>query len=913
MPVSRNVKNVKVTSAGKVLAFFHRVLARCDTVHDFTKARAIAAMRPPFSVDDIYACLDSLEGLNASGLKAEFKQLAGDDPTTLRGFEAILHNAAPRFLFLRSYALGGDSKRVGYEPSVVQFFEHFLGRYGLLDEFYLTTSERILRTCYVDYTGGETRCTALPPGKVCVMNLGHVAKEDVGREASGVFCGAEALGALQSDLCEFFGESGGGGGGVNFLVDASCVRHELFHNPPAGLRVIHTAASEWDSAHKYSNGDALDAPPLHLTREDSCGVLNAIDSLYVSLNPRGCAVNCDPGADACRTVDMSLLPREVGSIISCAQGSADASARYRKAVEQLDAAFDPENPLDRLPWLFDIKRSGDGGQVMHAMTLIETSGKFVFVTNDHLAFLKARMCGVPVVFTKRNGRTGAMMLVCIRQGPVDQEAYDELLLEALEEESAALAVWDAPALQKVKSAYESVIDAFAQLGDLIKRRFFKDDDTFARAVYAALTQGVGGPTFDDLSQQQLLDLDAVANRVQVYVFDFLACYVDLVARLAMSDSLTGAFRDLEREFATLKVRERGHRLAELRSKGYGPEAYAWCLDEGQVQEVLDKLAQIKLAIDNTTDDARLLDVLTRHFFLEDSAVTQQALNFRPLHGYDDIWQFVRSKFATLSLGGITAARDGNLFESSWRAFVASREKALRSAATVRDAHAMDIVRQQLDEAYALDSLYRESVLEDAEHNFDFKFDVPAVVEQSGGSGADASLEAVSKKELLRLEDALYFQILEDMPRATPAYLQQEQAMIASLKETFPGALLPHFREEFVQPQASIDPTVHPIDDPRFEIEGGGKDKDPAALLQAVANDNAEVVLQIGIIAMSFAFLNGILVKNNDPKQPKNLALNILLNSGLTIALLLVDLQENVKLCVFVLYLAAVGYMVSKFM
>ncbi len=857
MPVSRNVKkSVNAKSAGKVLAFFHRVLARCDTVHDFTKARALAAMRPPFSVDDVYAFLDKMEGLNALRLTTEFKRLAGA-AELLRDFEAILHNNAPRFLFLKAYNLGGDSKRVGYEPSVVQFFEHFLGKYDLLDEFYLTTSESILRTCYVDYSL-QGAAASLPPGKVCVMNLGHIAKEEIGREASGVFGDAEVLRAFQSDLCQFFGGGGGGSGdGVQFLVDASCVRHEIFHNPKAGLRVVHTAASEWDSAFKSSFGEALDVPPLHLTRADSCGVLNAIDSLDVSLAPYGCAVNGE-------AVDMSLLPREVGSLIACAQGLEDSDSQYRKAVENLDTAFDPENPLDRLPWLFDIKRSGDGGQVLYA-TL---GAKFVLVTNDHLAFLKARLCGVPVVFTKRNGKTGAMMLVCVRDRARDSDAFNASLLAAIKEESEALAaVCKEPA--KVREAYDSVIQAFELVIDAIKRRFFERGDTFKRAVYAALTQGVGGPAFDALTPRQHRDLDVVTSRLQVYLSDFLAVHGDLIERLATLDTTFDTFEKLQKEAGdgARGPMQLGFQLAVLNR---GPEMYTWCLVDEQVNEVLDKLRDVAAAIENTADEARLIDILNRHFFLEDSLVTQHALNFRPLHVFNDLWQFVRRGYALVSLK--TSSRAEEHFEAAWRAFVVSREKALVSASMVNDADAMVIVRHQLDEAYALDGLYKEFILEDSEQNFGFRGEsgvgtVDLVQMEGGGVEMDTG-------NLRNMEDLLYLRAIKDFQAIWP---QRD------------------FREEV-----------------SVEMEGGGT-KTHADLLQAVANDHAEVVLQVCIISLSFVFLNGILVKHNDPKRPKNLAMNILLNSGLAVTFLMVELQDTVKLYAFALYMAAVGFMVSKFM
>lgn len=835
------------------LNFFHQLLARCDTIHDFTRARAASVMRPPFSTSSIYSQLDKIPTLNKDRLTTNFK-LQKPDKATLRDFACILQRTtSPQFTFLKAYDLGGDSRRVGYEPAVVQFFEHSLGRLGLLDEFYLTTLQTIFQDCSIDYTVSDLPAESpLPPGKVCVMNLGNI-----GEEASGVFASQSVAESMQRDLHRFFSPDSD----VQFRVDASCVRHDLFHNPKLGIQVVHSVASEWDAAPKFSAGEVLGAPPVNLKRKNSYGILHVVQSLRVS--PPTCEIN---GA----RMDIKDLPREVGNIIACAQ--ADVDPRYRATIATLDTTFDPQDPADRLQWLFDVKRSGDGAQVLHIKDHEEGG---VFVTNDHLAFLKARMCGVPAVFTKRNGRTGSLMLVCINSRYRDQAAFKASLLKAVEKEKGV--VWQDEA--KIRSAFKSVIHAFEGVKDSITTRFFSR--SFSRAVYAGLTAGVkdGGPSFDALTARQLQDLEVIKNRLQLYVFDFLATYIDLNARLAMLPEMVHVFHKLQAQDTPSDLDgliKFSHELATLKSKGYGPEQYTWCLNDGSVADVVDKLSFIKAKIESTDP----IDVLNAHFFLEDSPIAQLALNFKPLHIYNDIWAFAKHGFVRVSLGQHAQPRVS--FDNVWRTFAASREKALASAARVNDARAMSIVREQLDEAYALDSLYKEMILEDSEQNFSFRLPLPMEGPVAGGGGGDASPSTV---EMSDVKDVLYFEAVRDSkvnpPLATlDAYLEIEQA---ALRQLYPNAELQY---------------------------GGGRTRQ---LVQAVASENVELVLQVVIILLSFVFLNGVLVKNSNPEKPRNLAANILANSGLTCALLLVDLQDTVKLYVFALYLAAVGYMISKFM
>ena len=97
--------------------------------------------------------------------------------------------------------------------------------------------------------------------------------------------------------------------------------------------------------------------------------------------------------DSAQEIDSKPVPREVGQLSECIRQQIDKDRKKTKEC----------NNFKTKGRLFDIKRSGDALQALMAKKLndkdVNSSDLYIFVTLDHLAFLKARLNGIPSIFT----------------------------------------------------------------------------------------------------------------------------------------------------------------------------------------------------------------------------------------------------------------------------------------------------------------------------------------------------------------------------------------------------------------------------------------------------------------------------------------------------------------------------------
>lgn len=103
---------------------------------------------------------------------------------------------------------------------------------------------------------------------------------------------------------------------------------------------------------------------------------------------------------------ITPIPREVGKISECIRQQISKTTKNRRNITSECAPFANKGQL------FDLKRTGDALQVLmtqklnkenEALNKENEAGKefHVFVTIDHLAFLKARINGIPSIYTSR--------------------------------------------------------------------------------------------------------------------------------------------------------------------------------------------------------------------------------------------------------------------------------------------------------------------------------------------------------------------------------------------------------------------------------------------------------------------------------------------------------------------------------
>ncbi len=764
--------------------FYNNVLSRCDTIHDFTKARATKNMKKGFTVDNVYGYLDGVPALKRKELVRTFKDnYTNGNPNILADFEQILTNNTPNFYFMKSYDNGFDDRRAGFEPAVVQFFEHVLGQKKdvPLEPLYLTSNKELMQNAFIDYTKPSPKDVHSVPGRVCILNLGNTGKDDEpveddeeqssssGREASGIFDNAEAYEQFQSDLVTFFASASAPR--IRFVIDASIVGNQHFHEPNTGLEVAILACSQWDSASKFSDGVLVPESRFETRRGDPDGVLYALNSLAMRAEAQFTSINysCEMNE---RPIDKwDELPRQVGNIILSAQDVGKQGTNYKRILLQSgDPVF-----KDRYGVLFDIKRSGDGCQVLEIKRLNQVSHfKYVLVTNDHLAFLKARMNNVPAVFTKKNTTTDTKTLVCVNNEVKNPEMYVMIIARHLVAEAQKMREL-AGSVGEVQEGINQVILAFtaaksalagAYFGEQMSDAYFRD-----RVVLKALFHPKAAPEPFDLSPVQQSDLEYIAARIKVYILDFLSCLIDLKTRLVIVEQLFRRYVAIADEIDRMqiagvlaeitdtysdpmqaasafyaRVQQDGvedmlqslmKTLSLMRSKAYGTDLYDWALDTNNiVAPFVDKLNELA-AYASGKSPAELVDLaVNKHFFMQDKSIPQmhEILNFKPLEAYTKIWRFLKKSYQTISMsairrrptrGSVQPAAESLSGESD---LVKSTDKYLRTAHKMLmqtdpslDDDVKATIERNVEAVKTFDDFYKLLIMEENVQNFSCRF------------------------------------------------------------------------------------------------------------------------------------------------------------------------------------------------
>ncbi len=766
--------------------FYNNVLSRCDTIHDFTKARATKNMKKGFTVDNVYGYLDSVPALRRKDLVKTFKEnYTNGNANILADFEQILTNNTPNFYFMKSYDNGFDDRRAGFEPAVVQFFEHTLGQKkdAPLEPLYLTSNKELMQNAFIDYTKPAPKDVHSVPGRVCILNLGNTGKDDEPadddedassgprREASGIFDDGQAYEQFQSDLVTFFASASAPR--IRFVIDASIVGNQHFHAPNKGLEVAILACSQWDSASKFSDGVLVPESRFETHKGDPDGVLYALNSLSMRAETQFTTVNYNCEMNDTPIDQWNELPRQVGNIILSAQNVGKHGTNYRRILlESGDPVFQ-----DRYGVLFDIKRSGDGCQVLEIKRLNQVSQyKYVLVTNDHLAFLKARMNNVPAVFTKKNTTTDTKTLVCVNNEVKNPEMYVMIIARHLVAEAEKMREL-AASIGDVQEGMNQVILAFtatksalvdAYFGEQMSDEYFRD-----QVVLKALFHPKAAPNPSDLTAVQQSDLEYVASRISVYILDFLSCLIDLKTRLVIVEQLFKRYVAIADEIDRMqiaavlaeisetysdpmqaagafyaRVQQDGvedmlqslmKTLALLRSKAYGTDLYDWALDTNNiVAPFVDKLNELAAFASSGKSPAELVDLaVSKHFFMQDKSIPQmqEILNFKPLEAYTQIWRFLKKSYQTISMSAIRrratrgsaqpAAESGGEGESdlvkATDKYLRTSHKMLRQTDPQLDDDIRATIERNMEAAKTFDDFYKLLIMEENVQNFSCRF------------------------------------------------------------------------------------------------------------------------------------------------------------------------------------------------
>jgi hypothetical protein len=763
------------------LILFNDILSRCDTIHDFTGERAKKVMHSydgGFDTNSVYSYLHQTPPLNIDNIRNRFINLQMDK-RTLEDLNLILRRKEnPNFNFLQSYRNGVDERSCGYEPSVVQFFEHALGQYDMLDAFYLLSSVYIKETCLIDYTADDaTKTMDEILGKICIMELGNVKKtlsaDDDGdgddmkeRPPTGIWQNDAKLAAFRANLKEFFTDFKKREiepnvletpRKIRFVIDASIVSNDIFHEDSNdGIKVALLACSEWDSATKYSKGIPVPSGFWTTNSVDSADrVLYQLKSMIVqSGKPDD---NLVVQFDGEPVFSLDKIPREVGNIVEILiqenkqknKTSYSPSQAVRAINKTLPTKLNQKDQEAIQGTFFDIKRTGDGCQVIQIKqenAKEDAKFKYVLVTNDHLAFLKARMNRVPVVFTKRNTITGNKRLFLINDVEKGEpKDLAEHLLSSLENENNALQNFlsKTAQIETIKGVFDRVIDQFQILKVKMEEVYFgrdRRDEYFTGLLLRAIMKREPA-----LSPQQRQDLEFISMRMKAYLYDFFAIHIDLKMRRAMIKRVFAQYEYLfeitnetlircdslyinqKYEDIIKLCRNALAKHAAVKTRGYGHVLYGWTL-ETDIEGILQsKFHDINGQLEKSPATAIAL-LTNKHFLLQDSDSTQiqTILNFKPLKVYSDIWRFLSASFKSLSMTNqaprasrrsiITTKSDGSsAFLMKAKEFIGKAQKF-----DPQKTQMPTDLNELIDEVCGMDEFYKLLIMEENAQNFSLK-------------------------------------------------------------------------------------------------------------------------------------------------------------------------------------------------
>lgn len=800
------------------LILFNDILSRCDTIHDFTGERAKKVMQSysgDFDTNSVYSYLHQTTPLNIDNIRERFT-----DKRTLEDLNLILRRKEnPNFNFLQSYRNGVDERSCGYEPSVVQFFEHALGQYDMLDAFYLLSSAYIKETCLIDYTDDaenrkpKTMDTIL--GKICIMELGNVKKtlsaaDDDGdgddmkeRPPTGIWQNDAKLATFRANLKEFFTDFQSASRKIRFVIDASIVSNDIFHDSEEdGIKVALLACSEWDSATKYSKG--IPVPSGFLTTNSASHadrVLYQLESMIVqSGRPEdNLVVRFDDILVPPSSLDK--IPREVGNIVEILiqENAQQKKQNYypSEAVQAINKSLTTklnQKDQEKIQGIFfDIKRSGDGCQVIQIKqenAKEDAKFKYVLVTNDHLAFLKARMNRVPVVFTKRNTITGNKRLFLIND--IEKGAPKDLaehLKSSLENENNALQnlLNKTDQIETIIDVFNQVITQFLELKVKMEEVYFgpdRRDEYFSGMLLRAILKRE-----PELESQQRQDLEFISMRMKAYLYDFFAIHLDLKMRRAMIERVFAQYNYLseitnetlircdslyinQNYDEVIKLcRQALAKHAAVKTRGYGHVLYDWTLETDIVGILQSKFDDIKRQLEKSPATAIAL-LTNKHFLLQDSTnlQIQTILNFKPLKVYSDIWRFLSASFKSLSMTNqaartsrrstITTKSDGSsAFLMKAKEFIGRAEKVNPLGTQIPSD-----LNELIDEVCGMDEFYKLLIMEDNAQNFSLKMVDAGFVDDwlstnkfSGGGGTDPMRQMYPQESTEQMESHVFNQ------------------------------------------------------------------------------------------------------------------------------------------------------------
>lgn len=392
------------------------LLSRCDTLHDFGGNGSGKSKRSLLSVAETVNLLKSHKTLNDNILSNAGK-IASVNTNDLKGIlnkssAALVSSSFPKNL--SPNILKRLSNITAFEPRTVLFYELLENELGNVNIGKYISSESLPGHRFgssqdsgeYEYTDGTHASDEdFRRATISYLNLGVPAKDESStstpRPATGIFASTSDVDTRKNmvyeQLVSFYGLPSGHL--IYFVVDTSSIAlNQLgISNPsnlanPEKIAIICNIASDWDSAEKLA-----------------CKQDNLIDTKHMEDNSN------------------DLLQRSIFSFGNIVLNKKEAELQQNRnnntniISQSIASAIVEVNPLSacilnkKLCYkgaltngeIFDIKRSGYAYQALITKNLdsVRNNNKFIFVTLDHLAFLKARLNGIPSIFTNIDQKT----------------------------------------------------------------------------------------------------------------------------------------------------------------------------------------------------------------------------------------------------------------------------------------------------------------------------------------------------------------------------------------------------------------------------------------------------------------------------------------------------------------------------
>lgn len=235
---------------------------------------------------------------------------------------------------------------------------------------------------------------------------------------------------------------------IYLVVDTSNISFSRYYEFLQGetndikLQVVCNVAMEWDGANSPScqegvsqvvkrikHGQKIMQENIEVNNPDQA--IYDINSIELVKDYKGTSVRME-GSNTLQG-KINDYPREVGQLSECIRQQINP----KRPKTTMCKVFKTKGAL------LDIKRSGDAIQALMAKELqkarsVSTDPFAVFVTLDHLAFLKARIAGVPSLYTSfmlgKDEDEGATKVITLFN-PSFEVNIDSLLKEFVEEKS----------------------------------------------------------------------------------------------------------------------------------------------------------------------------------------------------------------------------------------------------------------------------------------------------------------------------------------------------------------------------------------------------------------------------------------------------------------------------------------------